>query len=207
MSPKPPPECMLKIPVPHAHAQPISLFTKPTPRLPTRNPLVDDVDVAVRLGDTAAILPADVALVGDAAVGSAAALEGVVGSVRRVGPRVEQRDVAAVAARAGAEGADKVTGLEVRPRDGLGNLGQRDCAVARGGGVQRHRDEARAVGAVVAALGVRVGLGLRVGNVLGDPLQQFGSVLFSLYSGVLSRKLTLTFWPREMISERLIEPW
>jgi hypothetical protein len=88
--------------------------------------LVGDVDITVWLGGVATILPANLAGILDATVGSTAALKRVVALLRAVDPRLEKGDMAIGTAGAGTKGTNEVSGLEVVPRDSLGDFGQGD---------------------------------------------------------------------------------
>lgn len=125
--------------------------------------------VAVGLGRVAANLPANLALVVDTAVATLA-LQRVIFLLGAVGPRLEQSDMAISTASTRAEGANKVTGLEVVPRDRLCNVRKADSVETRGRRVQSHANEARAVGAVLAAIGVGVVGAHGVWDVARDPV-------------------------------------
>ena len=154
------------LPAFHMYKLSLCMHIQVSPKPPP--PSVDHVLVSVRLGREAANLPTNRTLIFDAAVG-AAALERVVCGVATVGPREKQSDVASSAAGASTKSANKVTGFEIVPGDGSRNVREADGVVARRVGVQSHGDEARAVGAVVAALRVRVIGRHRVRDVLRDP--------------------------------------
>lgn len=97
--------------------------------------------VAVGLSSEAAILPANSALVSNTAIGTAT-LKGVILLVGAIGPRVEQSNVASSTTSARSKSADKVTGLEVLPRDWLGDIGEADGVIAGRVGVESHAHKA-----------------------------------------------------------------
>ena len=80
------------------------------------------MDVAVGLGRVTANLPANRTLVRNTAV-SATALKGIVFLLRTIGPRLEQSDVTSSTASTSTESSNKVTRLDIVPRDGLSNVG------------------------------------------------------------------------------------
>lgn len=114
-------------------------------------------------------LPANLALVCNTAV-CTLALESIVLLLGAVGPRLEQSNMAISTASTGAKGANKVTRLEVVPRDGLCNVRKTDSVQTRGRCMERHADETRAVGAVLAAIGVGVVGAHGVWDVARDPV-------------------------------------
>ena len=129
------------------------------------------MDVPIRLSRDAAISPANLFLHRDTAI-PAIALERVVRRLGGVDPRVEQRDMAGIAAGAGPQSSNKIAGLELVPGNAGRDFGQADGvqgSQAGGSDVQTHGDEARAVGAVRRALGVGVRGRLAVGDVAANP--------------------------------------
>lgn len=136
------------------------------------------MDVAVGLGRVTANLPANRTLVRNTAV-SATALKGIVFLLRTIGPRLEQSDVTSSTASTSTESSNKVTRLDIVPRDGLSNVGETDGASTRRSGVQSHANEAGAVGAVLAALRVRVVVAHGVWDVAGDPVLTAGENLLA----------------------------
>ena len=99
------------------------------------------MDVLVGFGRETAVLPANSALIRDAAVCSTAALERVVLLLGTVDPRVEQSNVAISTASAGAKGTNKVTGLEVVPSDLLCDSWEADRVGTGSRGMESHGDE------------------------------------------------------------------
>jgi hypothetical protein len=132
------------------------------------------MNVLVRLGGFAPVYPGNWALIWDAAPCLAAALERVVSLLCAINPGVEQSDMTAITASVRTKSTNKVTWLEVVPR----NFGS-DFGKAYGGktwmrSVKGHRDEARAVGTVECALRVWVRGGLGVRDMACDPVLSAG---------------------------------
>lgn len=159
-----------------------------TPRLSPNFYLLNQV-VTVGLSSEAAILPANSTLVSNTAVGTAA-LKGVVLLVGAISPRVEQSDVTSSTTSARSKSTDKVTGLEVLPGDGLGDIGEADGVVAGRVGVESHANKAGAVGAVLAAIGVRVLIVHGVRDVARDPELTAGDDLLAADLAFVGRAAT-----------------
>jgi len=88
------------------------------------------MNIPVWLGREWSILPGDRALVGYAAIGTAA-LESIVVLPATISPGVEQSDVASSTSGTRAESTNKVAGLQIVPGDRFSDLRETDGIVAR----------------------------------------------------------------------------
>lgn len=133
------------------------------------------------------MLPPNRPLVSHTPIRRTAALERVVDRTIISDPRVEQCNMSIITPRPWPKSPNKVTRLQVLPRDLRTNINESDGRLSRRRSVHCHGDESRAVGAVVRARWVGVGSRLGIRDVEIDPDLAAGEDLLAANGAIHSR--------------------